>query len=168
MIEHRRLRSDQHRMHMRQIGGAGRELDLPRFRYQRGQKDHAVGDVLAGIGEMLAHERVVKPEAVGEDDSLAVLLERLAPLPVHRVNRHGEIAQTHSKPSRPVIPGRHEVASPESMTNRPWGNGFRLSAFGLNDSSTLSQPTSVEWMRQAATSSSPFCRRSMILLRAPR
>jgi len=96
MIEHRRLHRDQHRVHVREVRGAGRELDPRRRRDQRGVEHHAVGDGLAGVGEVLAHESVVKAELVGEDDGLAVLLERLGPVAVHGVHRHGEVAQPHS------------------------------------------------------------------------
>src|SRR5262249_61840839 len=48
-----------------------------------------------GVGEVLAHEGVVKTELVGEDDALAILLERLGPIAVHGVHRHGEVAQPH-------------------------------------------------------------------------
>ena len=57
---------------------------------------HAVRDGLAGVGQVLAHEGVVEAELVGEDDGRAILLQRLGPVPVHRVNRHGEVAQSHS------------------------------------------------------------------------
>src|SRR5262249_522184 len=50
-----------------------------------------------GVGEVAAHEGVVETELVGEDDGLAVLLERLGPIAVHGVHRHGEVAQPHSR-----------------------------------------------------------------------
>src|SRR6266511_1819396 len=84
-------------MHLREVRGPGRELDPLGRRDQRGLKHHAVGDGLAGVGEMLAHEGVVEPELIGENDGLAVLLERLDPITVHGVHRHGEVAQSHSR-----------------------------------------------------------------------
>ncbi len=78
-----------------EIGGAGRELDGLGVVDQRREEHHAVGDVLAGVGQMLADEGVVEAELVGEDDGLAVLAQRLRPVPVHRVHRHGEVAQPH-------------------------------------------------------------------------
>ena len=96
VIEHRRLHRDQHGVHVGEVRGAGRELDLLRFRNQRGVEHHAVGDGLAGVGQMLTHEGIVEAELVGQDDGLAVLLQRVGPVPVHRVNRHGEVAQSHS------------------------------------------------------------------------
>ena len=95
MVEHRGVDRNDHRMHLRQIGGAGRELDGLGVVNERRQEHHAVGDVLAGIGQMLAHEGVVEAELVGEDDRLTILAQRLGPVPVHRVNGHGEVTQPH-------------------------------------------------------------------------
>ena len=44
---------------------------------QRREEDQAVGDVLGLVGEVLADEGVVEAELVGEDDRLAVFLQRL-------------------------------------------------------------------------------------------
>jgi hypothetical protein len=106
VVEHRGMHGDQHGVHVGEVRGAGRELDPLRLRDQRGMEHHAVGDVLAGIGEMLAHEGVVESELVGEDDGLAILLQRLGPFPVHGMNRHGEVAQSHSCPPVSPQPGR--------------------------------------------------------------
>ena len=103
MIEHRRVLGDQHRMHVREIAGAGGELDGLGVGDQRGVEDHAVGDVLGLVGEMLAHEGVIEAEPVGQDDGLAVLLQRLRPVPVNRVHRHREVAQSHSRSPRVSI-----------------------------------------------------------------
>src|SRR5215467_16031059 len=54
MIEHRRLHGGEHRMLLRDIGGASGELDLSCLRDQRREKHHAARHVLATIGEMLA------------------------------------------------------------------------------------------------------------------
>ena len=54
-----------------------RELDVLRVRDQRRQEEQAVGDVLALVGQVLADEGVVEAELVGEDDRLAVFLQRL-------------------------------------------------------------------------------------------
>src|SRR5262249_49817919 len=67
MIEHCRVDRDYHRMHLRQVGGAGRKLDVPCFVDQRGLEHHAVGNVLARVGEVFADEGIVKAELVGED-----------------------------------------------------------------------------------------------------
>ena len=90
VIEHRRVRGDQRRMRMRQIRGSGGELDRLRLADQRGEKDEAVGDVLAAVGEVLADERVVEAEPVGEDHRLAVFLQRLQRMPMRRMHRHHE------------------------------------------------------------------------------
>ena len=95
MIEHRRVHRDHHRMHLREIGGAGRELDRLGVVDQRRLEHHAVGDVLAGVGQVLADEGIVEAELVGEDDRLAILAQRLRPVPAHRVHGHGEVTQPH-------------------------------------------------------------------------
>ena len=97
MVEHRRVDRDHHRMHLRQIGGAGRELDLLGVVDQRRLEQHAVGDVLAGVGQVLADEGVVEAELVGEDDRLAVFAQRLRPVAAHGMHRHGEVTQPHSR-----------------------------------------------------------------------
>ena len=53
--------------------------------------------MFSAVGQMLAHEGVVEAELVGQDDGLAVLLQRLGPVPVHRMHRHREVAQSHSR-----------------------------------------------------------------------
>ena len=62
MIEHRRMGRDQHRVGLRQIGGAGRQLDRLGFVDQRRQKLKAVGDVLDGIGDVFAAKCIIKAE----------------------------------------------------------------------------------------------------------
>ena len=95
-VEHRGLRRDQHRMGLRQVRRAARKLDRPRVRDQRGQEQHAVGDALAMVGQVLADEGVVESKSVGEDDRRAVLQQHLAPVPVHRMDRHHEHSKLHS------------------------------------------------------------------------
>ena len=95
VIEHRRMGGDQHRMRLREIGRASRKLDLPRFRDERCEKLKAVGHVLDDVGDVLAAERVVEAELIGEDKRLTILLEGLDPIPMRRVHRHGEKAKSH-------------------------------------------------------------------------
>ena len=95
MVEHRGVDRDHHRMHLREVGGAGRELDGLGVVNQRRQEHHAVGDVLAGIGQVLADEGVIEAELVGKDDRLAILAQRLRPVPAQRVHGHGEVTQPH-------------------------------------------------------------------------
>ena len=105
VIEHGGLAGDQDRVLLRQVGGAGGELDLGGGRDQGRQERHAVGDILAAVGQVLAHEGAAEAQFVGQDDGLAVLLERLRPVPVQRMHRHGEITQSHSMSSG--CGGRH-------------------------------------------------------------
>jgi hypothetical protein len=76
---------------------AGGELDAPGLGDQGRQEQHAVGDVLALVGQVLAHEGVVEAQAVGEDDGLAILAQGLAPVAVHGMHRHREVAQPHAR-----------------------------------------------------------------------
>jgi hypothetical protein len=95
MIEHCSIGGDHDRMDLRQIGGAGRQLDGFRFVDQRRQEQHRIGDVLGAVGEMLAHEGVVKTKPVAQDERLAVLPQRFAPVPMQGVHRHGEVTEPH-------------------------------------------------------------------------
>ncbi len=95
MIEHRRMRGEHGRMPLRNVGGAGGELNVLGVANQRGQEQHAAGDVFGDFGEMLADKRVVEPQLVGENDGFAVFGQRLRAVAAHRMQRHGEIAQTH-------------------------------------------------------------------------
>ena len=98
MVEHGSMRSDQRGVRVRKVRGPGGELDALGGVHQRGEEDEAVGDVLGLLGEVLADERVVEAELVGEDDHrLAVLLERLRRRTLCRVQRHGEIAKSHGR-----------------------------------------------------------------------
>jgi len=97
MVKHGGMRGDERRVRVRKVRGAGRELDALGRVHQGGEEDEAVGDVLGLLGEVLADERVVEPELVGEDHRLAVLLERLRRRPVRRVQRHGEVAKSHGR-----------------------------------------------------------------------
>jgi hypothetical protein len=95
VVEHCRVDRDHHRVHLREICGAGRELDGFGVVNQRRQEQHAVGDIFASVGQVLAHKGVVEAELVGKDDRLTILAQRLRPVPAHRVHRHGEVAQPH-------------------------------------------------------------------------
>src|SRR3954462_11968442 len=89
------MRGDEHRMRGRKVRGAGAELDGLRLAEHRGEENEAVGDVLLGIGEMLANKGVVETQAIGEDDRLAILLQRDRRIARSRMQRHGEEAKSH-------------------------------------------------------------------------
>ena len=95
VVEHCGVHRNHHRVHLCQIGGAGRELDGFGVVDQRRLEHHAVGDVLAGICEMFADECIIEAELVGEDDRLAILAQSLRPVPADWVHGHGEVAQPH-------------------------------------------------------------------------
>ena len=95
MIKHRGMGGDQHGVRLRQIGGAGGELDRPCIVDKRRKKYEAVGDGFALVGQVLSDERVMEAEAIRKYDCLPVLLQRLHAIPMRRVKRHHENAQSH-------------------------------------------------------------------------
>ena len=82
-------------MPLRQIAGAGCELDGFSIADEGREKEHAARDVLGALGQVLAYECVVKTEPVGEDDRVAILLQGIRRAPMLRVHRHREITQSH-------------------------------------------------------------------------
>ena len=101
MVEHRRVRRD-HAPDATATGCSCRCASLMFFvsHDERREEQQAVGDVLGSLGQMLADERVIKAELVGEDDDLAVFLQRLRRAAMQRMHRHREIAQPHCTFSR--------------------------------------------------------------------
>src|SRR5215467_15409760 len=95
VVEHGGVDRNDDRMHLREVGGSSGELDGLGVVNESRLKQHAVGDVLARIGQVLADEGVMEAQLVREDDCLTVLTQRLGPVPVHRVNGHGEVTQPH-------------------------------------------------------------------------
>ena len=92
VVKHGRLRGDQGGVGMRQVAGARTQLDVLGFKNQRGQKHQAIGHVLGLVGQVLAHKRVVKAQAVGIDDGLPIFVQRFCGVPVQRMQGHGEVA----------------------------------------------------------------------------
>ena len=62
---------------------------------RRGDEHHAGRDVLGLVGRVLADIAFGEAELVGEDERLAVLAQRLPPVLVQRMDRHGEEAELH-------------------------------------------------------------------------
>jgi hypothetical protein len=58
---------------VRQVDRAAAQADAPRVARQRGDEDQARGDGLGEIGDVLADERLLEAELLGEQDRLAVL-----------------------------------------------------------------------------------------------
>src|SRR5262249_35050633 len=73
VVEHGGVDRNNHRMHLREVGGSSGELDGLGVVNERRLEHHAVGDVLARIGQMLADEGVVEAQLVREDDRLTIL-----------------------------------------------------------------------------------------------
>ena len=62
---------------------------------RRGDEHRAGGDVLGLVGGVLADIAFGEAELVGEDEGLAILAQRLPPVLVQRMDRHGEEAELH-------------------------------------------------------------------------
>jgi hypothetical protein len=117
-------------MHLGQVRRPGRQLDAPRHGDQRRQKLHAVGDVLRLVGQVLADERVMKAELVGEDHGLAILLEGLPPVARDGMNGHGEVAQSHqSRLHRPAAATERRTAV---LERRHAGQAPRIASIASN------------------------------------
>src|SRR5262252_740254 len=82
-------------MHLREVGGSSGEFDGLGVVNESRLEQHAVGNVLACVSQMLTDEGVIEAQLVREDDRFPVLAQRLGPVPVHRVNGHGEVTQPH-------------------------------------------------------------------------
>ncbi len=83
-------------MRVRQIHRAGAELDALGRVHERREKERAGGDVLGLVGGVFAAIGLGEAELVGEHEGFAVLAERLAPVLVERMDRHGEEAELHA------------------------------------------------------------------------
>jgi hypothetical protein len=118
VVEHRGVDRNDHRMHLRQVGGPGGKLDGLGVVNERRLEHHAVGDVLARIGQMLAHEGIVEAELVSEDDRLTILAQRLGPVPVHRMNGHGEVTQPHQAFSTSTAIGSCKLSDPATRCSK--------------------------------------------------
>lgn len=75
-------------MLMRKVRRPRGEFDLRCVRYQRRKKEQAVRDVFVPVGEVLADERIVEPQRVGENHRVPVFAQRLRPGAVQRMERH--------------------------------------------------------------------------------
>ena len=77
IVEHRRVRGHDHGMAVRKVDHGGPDLHLRGRAQQRGDKHHAVGNVLGRIGEVLAAITFAVSEPVGENEGFPILLECL-------------------------------------------------------------------------------------------
>jgi len=95
VIEHRDVGGDGGRMIVRHVDRAGTELDALRRLDQRADEHRARRDVLGAIGVMLADIAFDIAELVRKDERLAILAQRLSPVLLDRMDRHGEEAELH-------------------------------------------------------------------------
>ncbi len=98
-----------------EIHRAAAELDALRIARQRGDEDQARGDGLGEVGEMLADERFLEAELLGEQHRFTILGQRAPPIPPHRVQRHGEVTELHFKSSGATSFGRMSGISGQMM-----------------------------------------------------
>ena len=96
IVEHRRVRGHDHGMAVRKIDHGRSDFHLRGRAQQRGDKHHAVGNVLGRVGEVLAAIAFAVSEPVGENKGFPILLERLDVAPCRGMHRHREIAKFHA------------------------------------------------------------------------
>ena len=95
MVEHRDRGCNRSRMRVRHVDGAGAKLDLSGRRREPGNESYAGSDVLGSVGNVLADISLGEPEFIGQQESLAILLERKPPILVDRMDRHRKEPKLH-------------------------------------------------------------------------
>ena len=121
VIEHRDLRRDVGRVRVRHVERAGAERDLRRGVRDAREEHHRGGDVLGEVGDVLADEGLLEAEAIGQQDRLAVLGQRLPGVATRRVQRHHEHAQLH----------RRQAGCPDGIRRHEWAAGVRWDRPGV-------------------------------------
>jgi len=96
IVEHRRVRGHDHGMAVRKIDHGGPDFHLRDRAQQRGDKHHAVGNVLGRVGEVFAAIAFAVSEPVGENEGVPILLEGFDVAPCRGMHRHREIAEFHA------------------------------------------------------------------------
>ena len=84
------MRRDLDRVAVGQVHRAAAELDASGVMGQTGKEGEARGNGLANVGEMLADERLGKPQTIRQQDRLTILPERFRVLTRRRMDRHRE------------------------------------------------------------------------------
>ena len=144
VVEHRRVRRDDDRVRMGQVDDRGAELDLRGHAHQRREEHHAVRDVLALVGQMLAAIALGKAQPVSQDEGLAILGQRVGIGPPLGVDRHGEESELHEVlrlPARAaaIIPAPSAGRKGRPRDARPAGQPSRV--FGICAASSAPCPS---------------------------
>jgi hypothetical protein len=95
MIEHRDRGCNRRRMRVRHVDGAGAKLDLLGRRREPRDESYAGSDILGSVGDVLADIGFGEAEFIGQQESLAILLERKPPILVDRMDRHRKEPKLH-------------------------------------------------------------------------
>ena len=97
-------------------------------RVDQARDEHrAGGDVLGLVGGVLADIALGEAELVGEDEGLAVLAQRLPPVLVQRMDRHGEEAELHrDAPGGDGDLRARRRAPPEIISSLPADRDFQM------------------------------------------
>src|SRR6266542_423635 len=93
VVEHGRMGRDRCRMELGQVDHARAETDLPGAGDHGGEEDEGRGDALAPGADVLAHEGLGEPQAIGEDHRLLVFLAEGGVIAGGMVEGHGEHAE---------------------------------------------------------------------------
>ncbi len=95
VIQHRDVGRDGRRMGVRHVDRAGSQPDLFGGGRNPRQERHAGGDVLRLVGDVFPDIGLGKSKFVRKQERFAILSQRLAPVLVQGMDRHGEEAQFH-------------------------------------------------------------------------
>src|SRR2546430_15972317 len=95
MIEHRDRGCNRGRMSVRQVDGAGAKPELPGRRREPCDESDAGRNVLGSVGDVLANIGFGEAEFIGQQESLAILLERKPPILVDGMDRHRKEPELH-------------------------------------------------------------------------
>ena len=82
-------------MSVRHVDGAGAKLYLPGRRREPRDEGYAGSDILCLVGDVLADIGFGEAEFIGQQESLAVLLEGKPPILLDRMNRHRKEPKLH-------------------------------------------------------------------------
>src|SRR5437764_11107688 len=95
MIEHRNRGCNRGWMSVRHVDGAGAKPDLPGRRPEPCDESDAGRNVLGSVGDVFANIGFGEAEFIGQQESLAILLERKPPILVDGMDRHRKEPKLH-------------------------------------------------------------------------
>ena len=111
VIEHGDLCRDGSGMRVGHVHRAGAEADALGLGCQGRQEHRAGGDVLGGVGHMLAAQRLREAELIGQHEGFRVFPKALAPVLADGVDRHREKSELHGgSPVEKIRAGRQSLS----------------------------------------------------------